>query len=125
MVIRNNFKPPPEGSPGEIIHAWLDSRNATRLQLAETMGCSLNLVNQVIRAESALTVHVAVQLEWATGLNAVELLTVEARYRVKLEKKRVIAAGGREAVWTGRQGRPSNGQTARPRTYVPVAERGD
>ena len=68
--------------PGEHLEEELDARGMPRQVLAELMGCSPQVLREVVRGKKAITAEFAVELEGALGIPANVWMSLEANYRL-------------------------------------------
>lgn len=67
--------------PGEILQEELQARDMTPADLAYQVGCPYATVDQVLRAEAALTPELATDLERVLGISACLWTGLENNYR--------------------------------------------
>ena len=72
--------------PGEILVEELAARGMTRKELAAQLGCSAQAVDEIIRAEKAITPDTARGLEKVLGIAADFWLNLESTYRLTLAR---------------------------------------
>ena len=89
--------------PGEMIKDEIAARGITQKELAQQMGVSYTVFNEILNGKRALTTEYAMLLEAALGTNANIWLGLQAEYNMqkikqdksfmkRLEKIRKIAA---------------------------------
>ena len=78
--------------PGETLAEELEVRGMTQEELADNMGCSPQMVNEIIRAERAITPEIASALGKALGIETQFWTNLEDDYRMTLEHIRAKAA---------------------------------
>ena len=71
--------------PGEVLEEELEVRGMTQEELADKMGCSPQVIDEVIRAERAITSEIAAGLGKALGIEAQFWTNFEEHYRMTLE----------------------------------------
>ena len=76
------FTPAEAFPPGEFVRDELEARTWTQEDLAEILGCSLRLVNEVIKGRRAVTVDTAKGLGDAFGTGARFWLNLETSYQL-------------------------------------------
>jgi HTH-type transcriptional regulator/antitoxin HigA len=76
------FSPAEAFPPGEFIRDELEARDWTQEDLAEILGCSLRLVNEVIKGRRAITIETARRLGDAFGTGAQFWLNLETSYQL-------------------------------------------
>ena len=72
--------------PGEFIREELEARGWTQLDLAEILGCSIRLVNQIVTGKCSVTPNTAMLLGEAFGTGAQFWLNLETSYQLHLAK---------------------------------------
>lgn len=77
--------------PGEVLEEELEVRGITQEELADKMGCSPQVIDEVIRAERAITPEIAAGLWKALGIEAQFWTNFEEHYRLTLEHIRAKA----------------------------------
>ena len=77
--------------PGEVLAEELEIRGMTQEELADNMGCSPQVVNEIVRAERAITPEIAAGLGKALGIEAQFWTNFEEHYRMTLEHIRAKA----------------------------------
>ena len=80
--------------PGETLAEELEVRGMTQEELADNMGCSPQMVNEIIRAERAITPEIAAGLGKALGIETQFWTNLEDDYRMTLEHIRAKAVAG-------------------------------
>ena len=83
--------------PGEVLEEELEERGMTQEELAAKMGCSPHLIDEVIRAESAITPEIAAGLGKALGIDGQFWLNFEEHYQLTLEHIRAKAMAEQQA----------------------------
>ena len=78
--------------PGETLAEELEVRGMTQAELADKMGCSPRVVDEIVRAERAITPEIAADLAKALGIEAQFWTNLEADYRMTLARQRECAA---------------------------------
>ena len=77
--------------PGETLSEELEVRGMTQEELAEKMGCSPQVVAEIVRAERAITPELAADLGKALGIETQFWINFEEHYRMTLEHIRAKA----------------------------------
>jgi HTH-type transcriptional regulator / antitoxin HigA len=72
--------------PGEVLQEELDARDWTQQDLAEIMGCSHRLVNEIVNAKRSITAETARGLGAALGTSSELWLNLEGAYRLRLTR---------------------------------------
>ena len=66
--------------PGEMLREELEAREMTQVALAEAMGRSPRLVNEIVRGRRSITADTALALEDALGISASVWLGQQMQY---------------------------------------------
>ena len=82
--------------PGEVLEEELEVRGITQEELADKMGCSPQVIDEVIRAERAITPEIAARLGKALGIETQFWTNFEEHYQMTLEHIRAKAAAERQ-----------------------------
>ena len=77
--------------PGEVLEEELEVRGITQEELAAKMGCSPQVIDEVIRAEKAITPEIASALGKALGGDPQFWTNFEEHYQMTLEHIRAKA----------------------------------
>ena len=85
-MIANNLTPFEPTHPGALIKDELESRDLTQAKLAESIGVSPSLLNEVIRGKRAVNTVLALLLEAALNLPADLLLNLQSDYNMQMAK---------------------------------------
>lgn len=86
MMIANNLTPYEPTHPGELIFEELETRNMTQAALANQIGVSPSLLNEVIKGKRAVNTELALMLEAALGISAELWLNMQADYNMQIAK---------------------------------------
>ncbi len=85
-MIANNLTPFEPTHPGTLIREELEERKLTQARLAEQIGVSPSLLNEVINGKRAVNTELALLLEAAFGIAAHIWLDMQADYNIQLAK---------------------------------------
>lgn len=85
-MIANNLLPFEPTHPGELIMDELETRNMTQAKLAENIGVSPSLLNEIIKGKRAVNTEMALMLEAAIDLPADMLLNMQSAYNMQMAK---------------------------------------
>lgn len=85
-MIANNLLPFEPTHPGELIMDELEARNLTQAKLAENIGVSPSLLNEIIKGKRAVNTEMALMLEAAIDLPADMLLNMQSAYNMQMAK---------------------------------------
>ncbi len=86
-MIANNLSPAIASHPGEVLKEELEFRGITQRQLAEKIGISYSLLNEVLNGKRAINTEFALLVEAALGIEAEPLLNMQTRYNLKKAKE--------------------------------------
>lgn len=85
-MIANNLTPFEPTHPGELIRDELESLDVTQSKLAEQIGVSPSLLNEVINGKRGVSAELALMLEAAIGVPADVWLKLQADYNMQVAK---------------------------------------
>ena len=85
-MIANNLTPFEPTHPGELIRDELEERHLTQAKLAEQIGVSPSLLNEVINGKRGVNTELALLLEAALGISANMFLQLQADYNMQVAK---------------------------------------
>lgn len=87
--IANNLTPFEPTHPGELIKDELEARSLTQARLAERIGVSPSLLNEIIKGKRAVNTEIALLIEAAMDLPADLLLNLQSAYNMQVVKSDV------------------------------------
>lgn len=73
--------------PGSILKEEIEFRGITQKELADLMGRSFEVIDDIVLGKRAITKTTATQLQTALGISAQFWLNLENSYRVTLSKQ--------------------------------------
>jgi HTH-type transcriptional regulator/antitoxin HigA len=79
--LQNEFFPDYTVAPGETLLETLETIGMSQAELARRMGCSAELVNEIIQGKAVITPEIARQLEQVLLIPVSFWLNGERRYR--------------------------------------------
>lgn len=85
-MIANNLVPFEPTHPGELIRDELEARNLSQAKLANQIGVSPSLLNEVINGKRAVNTELALLLEAALGIEAELFLKLQSAYNMQVAK---------------------------------------
>lgn len=85
-MIANNLTPFEPTHPGELIRDELQSIGMTQSKLAERIGVSPSLLNEVINGKRPVNTELALLLEASIGVAADIWLNLQAEYNMQMAK---------------------------------------
>ena len=74
-------------SPGSVLKEEIEYRGITQKELAERMGRSTQVINEIILGKEPITYTTAIDLQDALGISAQFWLNIETAYRKTLAKQ--------------------------------------
>lgn len=81
-------------SPGRILRREIEYRGISQNDLANQMGCSAQLVDDIINADTPVTPEIAGAIEKALGIKAYLWTNLEASYRATIAHNELIEREG-------------------------------
>lgn len=85
-MIANNITPFEPTHPGELIKDELESRNLTQAKLAESIGVSCSLINEIVKGKRSVSTELALLIEAALDIPADLLLNLQGAYNMQKAK---------------------------------------
>lgn len=85
-MIANNLTPFEPTHPGELIREELEERHMTQAKLADRIGVSHSLLNEVVNGKRSVNTELALLLEAALGISANLWLKLQADYNMQVAK---------------------------------------
>ncbi len=85
-MIANNLEPFEPTHPGELIKDELEADGISQAKLAENIGVSASLLNEVIKGKRAVNTELALLIEAAINLPADLLLNLQGAYNMQKAK---------------------------------------
>jgi antitoxin HigA-1 len=85
-MIANNQTPFEPTHPGQLIREELEEHHMTQAKLAEQIGVSSSLLNEVINGKRAVNTELALLIEAALGIAAHILLDMQSDYNMQVAK---------------------------------------
>lgn len=86
-MIANNITPFYATHPGEVIKEEVVYRKISQKQLAEEMGMSYKILNDILNERRKITAETAMLFEAALGISAQTLLKLQMEYNIHQAKK--------------------------------------
>lgn len=83
-MIANNLTPFEPTHPGELIKDELESRKLTQVKLAESIGVSPSLLNEIIKGKRGVSTEMALLIEAALNIPADLLLNLQNDYNMQM-----------------------------------------
>lgn len=88
-MIANNLTPFEPTHPGELIKDELEFRNLTQARLAELIGVSPSLINEIIKGKRGVNTEMALLIEAALDVPSDLLLNLQSAYNMQMAKSDV------------------------------------
>lgn len=86
-MIANNLDPAYPTHPGEILKEEIEYRGISQRKLAEQMGISYSVLNEILNAHRPITEKTAMMFEAALGVDAEPLMRLQVKYNVRIAQK--------------------------------------
>ncbi|MCM1312278.1 MAG: HigA family addiction module antitoxin [Bacteroides sp.] len=86
MMIANNLTPFEPTHPGTLIRDELEERKMSQAKLAQQIGVSPSLLNEVINGKRTVNTELALLLEAALGIAAHIWLDLQTEYNMQVAK---------------------------------------
>ncbi len=83
----NNLEPFEPTHPGEVIKDELEYRGISQKQLAQKIGVSGSLLNEVLNGKRSLNTHLALLIAAALDIDAEPLLSLQTKYDMIMAKR--------------------------------------
>ncbi|MDR1371187.1 MAG: HigA family addiction module antidote protein [Dysgonamonadaceae bacterium] len=83
-MIANNLEPSEPIHPGEILKEEIEFRGISQKKLAERMGMSYTVLNEVLNGKRAVTTEYALLFEAALGIDAEPLVGMQTDYNIQM-----------------------------------------
>lgn len=85
-MIANNLAPFIPTHPGELLKEEIESRHISQKQLAEDMGISYTVLNDIVNGKRSVNIKFALLCEAALGIPAHILTGLQADYDIQTAK---------------------------------------
>ncbi|RXI22684.1 MAG: addiction module antidote protein, HigA family [Candidatus Amulumruptor caecigallinarius] len=86
-MMANNLTPAFPTHPGEILKDELECRGMSQRKLAEDMGISYTILNEILNAHRPLTEKTALLFEAALGIDSEPLMRLQTKYNMRSIKQ--------------------------------------
>ncbi|MDR2969934.1 MAG: HigA family addiction module antidote protein [Tannerellaceae bacterium] len=87
QMIANNLTPYEPTHPGELLKEEIEYRGISQKKLAERMGMSYTVLNEVLNGKRAVTTEYALLFEAALGIEAGMWIRMQADYNMQIVKR--------------------------------------
>lgn len=85
-MIANNLTPYEPTHPGELIRDELEERQLSQAKLAQQIGVSPSIINEIINKKRSVNTEMAFLLEAALGISAEMWLGLQSDYNIQMAK---------------------------------------
>ena len=86
-MIANNLEPSEPIHPGELLKEEIEYRGISQKKLAERIGMSYTVLNEVLNCKRAVTTEYALLFEAALGIEAGMWIRIQADYNMQKAKQ--------------------------------------
>jgi addiction module HigA family antidote len=86
-MIANNLTPYEPTHPGEILKSEIEFRGISQKRLAEKMGVSYSVLNEVLNGKRPVTTEYALMFEAALDIDAEPLIGMQTDYNIQVTRK--------------------------------------
>jgi addiction module HigA family antidote len=86
-MIANNLEPSKPIHPGELLKEEIEYRGISQKKLAECMGMSYTVLNEVLNCKRAVTTEYALLFEAALGIEAGIWISMQSDYDMQTAKQ--------------------------------------
>jgi len=86
-MIANNLEPSDPIHPGELLKDEIEYRGISQKKLAESMGMSYTVLNEVLNGKRSVTTEYALLFEAALGIEAGMWIRIQADYNMQTAKQ--------------------------------------
>lgn len=86
-MIANNLTPHIPTHPGEVVKDEIEFRGLSQRTVAQQIGVSYSLLNEVLNSKRPINTELALLLEAALGIDAEPLLNMQTRYNLQKAKQ--------------------------------------
>ena len=73
--------------PGEVLKDEIEARGITQRQLAESVGLTYSVVNEILNGRRSLTAKTALMFEAALDIPADALMYLQMKYNMQITRK--------------------------------------
>ena len=87
QMIANNLTPAYPTHPGEILKDEIEYRGISQRKLAEQMGLTYSVLNEILNAPRPMTEKTALLFEAALGIDAEPLMRLQLKYNMQTTRK--------------------------------------
>lgn len=87
LMIANNLTPAYPTHPGELLKDEIEYRGISQRKLAEQMGLTYSVLNEILNARRPMTEKTALLFEAALGIDAEPLMRLQLKYNMQTTRK--------------------------------------
>lgn len=87
QMIANNLEPSKPIHPGELLKEEINYRGISQKKLAQHMGMSYTVLNEILNCKRAITTEYALLLEAALGTEANMWIKIQTDYNMQVAKQ--------------------------------------
>lgn len=87
LMIANNLTPAYPTHPGEVLKDEIEYRGISQRKLAEQMGLTYSVLNEILNARRSMTEKTALLFEAALGIDAEPLMRLQLKYNMQTTRK--------------------------------------
>lgn len=73
--------------PGEVLKDEIEERGISQRQLADTMGLTYSVINEILNGRRSLTTKTALMFEAALDVPADSLMYLQTKYNMQMARK--------------------------------------
>lgn len=88
-MVANNLIPFEPTHPGEVLKDEIEFRGISQKKLAQEMGVSYTVLNEILNAKRSLNAEYAMLIEAVLDLDAEALLKMQTSYNLQMAKKTI------------------------------------
>ena len=86
QMIANNMMPSNPVHPGKLLKEEIEYRGITQKQLAQQMGVSYSVLNEILNGKRPVSIEYALYLEAVLGIDAQLWIQMQADYNLQVAK---------------------------------------
>ena len=86
QMIANNMMPSEPVHPGALLKEEIEYRGITQKQLAQQMGVSYSVLNEILNGKRPVSIEYALYLEAVLGIDAQLWIQMQADYNLQVAK---------------------------------------
>jgi addiction module HigA family antidote len=86
QMVANNIMPSEPVHPGTLLKEEIEYRGITQKQLAQQMGVSYSVLNEILNGKRPISIEYALYLEAVLGIDAQLWIQMQADYNLQVAK---------------------------------------